>query len=118
MAFDDRLECDVMSCTTLSFTCFTGERSERGARPEVRGARLGGGEGQQSPAHVRCHHEAHQGSQGTELKSHFLSTISVADPGFPRGGGANPKGRGHQPIIWPISPKNCMPGGGRPLHPL
>ena len=30
----------------------------------------------------------------------------VADPGFPRGGGANPKGG--QPIIWPILPENCM----------
>ena len=32
----------------------------------------------------------------------------VADPGFPRGGGANLKGWGRQPIIWPIIPKNCM----------
>ena len=45
---------------------------------------------------------------------------SVADPGFPRGGGANPKGGGRQPIIWPIFPKNCMKmkfwaGGGAPL---
>ena len=32
----------------------------------------------------------------------------MADPGFPRGGVANPKGGGFQPIIWPIFPKNCM----------
>ena len=32
---------------------------------------------------------------------------AVADPGFPRGGGANPKG-GRQPIIWPIFAENCM----------
>ena len=32
---------------------------------------------------------------------------TVADPEFPRGGGANPKG-GRQPIIWPIFPENCM----------
>ena len=43
----------------------------------------------------------------------------MADPGFPRGGGANPEG-GRQPIIWPIFPENCMKmkkfwarGGGR-----
>ena len=47
----------------------------------------------------------------------------VANPGFPRGGGANPKG-GHQPIIWPIFPENCMKmkkfwarGGRHPLDP-
>ena len=34
--------------------------------------------------------------------------LPVADPGFPRGRGANPKGGGHQPIIWPISPENCV----------
>ena len=33
---------------------------------------------------------------------------AVADPGFPRGGDANPKGGGRQPIIWPIFPENCM----------
>ena len=37
-----------------------------------------------------------------------MDDSSVADPGFPRGGGANPKGGGCQPIIWPIFPKNCM----------
>ena len=31
----------------------------------------------------------------------------MADPGFPRGGSANPTG-GRQPIIWQISPENCM----------
>ena len=34
--------------------------------------------------------------------------IPVADPGFSRGGGTNPKGGGRQPIIWPIFPPNCM----------
>ena len=32
--------------------------------------------------------------------------IPVADPGFPRGGGANPGGRQH--TILPNFPKNCM----------
>ena len=49
---------------------------------------------------------------------------SVADPGFPRGEGANPKGE-RQPIIWPIFPENCMKmkkfwargGGVRPSRP-
>ena len=31
-----------------------------------------------------------------------------ADPGFSIGGGANHPGRGHQPIILPNFPKNCM----------
>ena len=52
--------------------------------------------------------------------------IPVADPAFPRGGCANPKGGGgRQPIIWPIFPENCMKmkkiwprgGGARPLRP-
>ena len=50
--------------------------------------------------------------------------IAVADPGFPRGGGANPKGGGGQPIIWPIFAENCMKmkkfwarGGGASLAP-
>ena len=45
---------------------------------------------------------------------------SVADPGFPRGGGANSPG-GRQHMILPIFPENCMklkefgpPGGARP----
>ena len=45
------------------------------------------------------------------------ATCAVADPGFPRGGGANsPRGRQH--MILPNFPKNCMklkefgPGGG------
>ena len=48
-----------------------------------------------------------------------LPTLSVADPGFPRGGGANSPG-GHQHTILPKFPKNCMklkefgPGGARP----
>ena len=32
---------------------------------------------------------------------------SMADPGFPRGGGANSPG-GHQHTIFPNVPKNCM----------
>ena len=48
-----------------------------------------------------------------------MCTITVADLGFPRGGCANPKGRGRQPTICLIFPKNCMkmkkfwPRGGR-----
>ena len=38
---------------------------------------------------------------------HIQEPCAVADPGFPRGGGANLKG-GRQPIIWPIFPENCM----------
>ena len=45
--------------------------------------------------------------------------LSVADPGFPRGGGTNSPG-GRQHTILPKIPKNCMklkefgpPGGGR-----
>ena len=34
----------------------------------------------------------------------FYTHTAVADPGFPRGGGANPKGGGGEPIIWPFSP--------------
>ena len=48
------------------------------------------------------------------------------DPGFPRGGGANSLGGGHQHMILPKFPKNCMkskefgpPGGARvPCAPL
>ena len=53
----------------------------------------------------------------------YLTDITVADPGFPRGGGANSKG-GRQHTILPNFPKNCMklkefgPGGGaRPSRP-
>ena len=51
--------------------------------------------------------------------------LPVADPGFPRGEGANPQG-GCQDMILLKFPENCMklkkirsPGGGgtRPLHP-
>ena len=48
---------------------------------------------------------------------------TVADPGFPRGGGATLKG-GRQPIIWSIFAENCMKmkkfwarGGARPSRP-
>ena len=34
--------------------------------------------------------------------------IPVADPGFPRGGGANSPGVGRQHTILPKFPKNCM----------
>ena len=36
-----------------------------------------------------------------------MGCISVADPGFPQGGGANSPG-GHQHTILPNFPKNCM----------
>ena len=50
---------------------------------------------------------------------------SVADPGFPRGGCANPEGEGRQPTICLIFPENCMKmkkvwlrgGGGTSLAP-
>ena len=53
------------------------------------------------------------------------SRNAVADPGFPRGGGANSPG-GRQHTILPKFPKNCMKlkefgppeGGGLPSHPL
>ena len=32
----------------------------------------------------------------------------MADPGFPRGGGANPFGGGRQHMILPNFPTNCM----------
>ena len=44
--------------------------------------------------------------------------LAVADPGFPRGGGANSAGGGGQHTILPNFPQNCMilkefgPGGG------
>ena len=44
--------------------------------------------------------------------------ISVADPGFPRRGGANPQGGGANLLFCPIFTENCMkmkefgPGGG------
>ena len=33
---------------------------------------------------------------------------SVANPGFPRGGGANRKGAGADLLMWPIVPQNCI----------
>ena len=49
----------------------------------------------------------------------------MADPGFPRGGGANTPAGGGQHTILPNFPKNCMklkenldpPGGGTSLAP-
>ena len=46
----------------------------------------------------------------------------VADPGFARGGGANPP-EGRQHTLLPNIPKNCVKlkefgPGGRPSHPL
>ena len=32
----------------------------------------------------------------------------MADPGFPRGGGANPEGGGGNLFLWSIFPKNYM----------
>ena len=52
----------------------------------------------------------------------YISLSSVADPGFPRGGGATL--RGCQYTILPKFPKNCMklkefgPGGRTSLTPL
>ena len=41
-----------------------------------------------------------------ELVKTYL--LPVADPGFPRGGGANSPGGGRQHMILPNFPKNCM----------
>ena len=47
----------------------------------------------------------------------------MADPRFPRGGGANSPGGGRQHTIFPNFPKNCMrlkefgPGGDASLAP-
>ena len=48
----------------------------------------------------------------------------MADPGFPRGGGANSRGGGRQDTILLKFPKNCMklkkfrlPGGGGGVSP-
>ena len=47
-----------------------------------------------------------------QLHSIFLKFISysftVADPGFPLGGGTSPRGGGAQHTILPNFPKNCM----------
>ena len=54
----------------------------------------------------------------------YLECLAVADPGFPRGGGANHKGGGRQPIIWPIFSQKLHEneeilgrGGARPSRP-
>ena len=51
--------------------------------------------------------------------------ISVADPGFPRGGGTNPQGRGAKLLFSKKIPENCMKmkefgprGGCASLAPL
>ena len=55
--------------------------------------------------------------------NHTVYIKPVADPGFPRGGGANSSG-GRQHMILPNFPKNCMklkefePRGGVPRAPL
>ena len=50
--------------------------------------------------------------------------FTVADPGFPRRGGANPPGGGTNLLFCPIFTKNCMKmkefgprGGARPWRP-
>ena len=51
--------------------------------------------------------------------------ISVADPGFPRGGGTNPQGGGANLLFSQKFPKNCMKmkefgptqGDAHPWHP-
>ena len=57
-----------------------------------------------------------QNELNKQCKSSLI--LPVADPGFPRGGGANSPG-GRQNTILPKIPKNCMklkefglPGGG------
>ena len=37
-----------------------------------------------------------------------MGCISVADPGFPKGGGTNSPGEGRQHTMLPNFPKNCM----------
>ena len=37
-----------------------------------------------------------------------MTTTTVADPGFPRGGDANPRGGGRQHTIWQIFPKTAL----------
>ena len=53
-----------------------------------------------------------------------IENFTVADPGFPRGGGASSPGRRQHKIL-PNFPENCMklkefgpPGGARPSRPL
>ena len=53
----------------------------------------------------------------------MIKAKSVADPEFPRGGGANPQGGGAYLLFAPKIPKNCMkmkefgPGGAHPCAP-
>ena len=57
---------------------------------------------------------------GTKLSHTKIQLYSVADPGFPRGGGANPKGGGANLLFGQFFPKtawkwrNFGPGGARP----
>ena len=55
----------------------------------------------------------------------LLFVITVADPGFPRRGGANPQGRDANVLFGQKIPENCMKmkefgprGGGVPGAPL
>ena len=51
-------------------------------------------------------------------------TLPVADPGFPRGGGVNPRGWGANLLFGQKFPENCMkmkefgPRGAHPWRPL
>ena len=53
-----------------------------------------------------------------------MCSYSVADPGFPRGGRANPSAWGKNPLLGKIFAENCMkikdigPGGGDLSVPL
>ena len=57
------------------------------------------------------------------MNMNFPLLKSVADPGFPRGGGANCPGGGRQHTILSKFPKNCMklkafgPGGASKILP-
>ena len=54
-----------------------------------------------------------------KVEGHQKIATSVADPGFPRGGGANPEGGGANLIFGQKFPENCMkmkefgPRGGK-----
>ena len=52
------------------------------------------------------------GPNGSVLPVHCqsleIASVSVADPGFPRRGGANPKVWDANLLFWSMFPKNCM----------